>query len=184
MDTIDIYVTRDIISYTDTDTKIILSSICQNYPIIRSIVGIENIIVKNNNFKYGCEINSMLITRNAIRHGETDWNKNLLYASECGSFEIAKLMIDKGATHIMRAFPNACIGGNVNVAKLLRQVSNEKYYGFADGDVYDWNDGLIFACKHNNNEMISYLIEIGATNCNHCNKSMREHLEKMKKMKN
>jgi hypothetical protein len=43
-----------------------------------------------------------------------------------------------------------------------------------------YNNGLTFACRHNNKKIIEYMIEHGAKRCQYCYRTPEEHLSEGK----
>ena len=63
-----------------------------------------------------------------ISSGANDWNRGLLGACLGGHLELAKLMISKGANDWYRGLYGACEGGHLELAQLMisKGISKDK----------------------------------------------------------
>ncbi len=106
---------------------------------------------------------------------------SVLIANACiyGHVELAKYFIsqhldDIGPINFSMCFDRACSRGHVNIINMLWERQENQHEIIID--MSDINDGLALACKNGRTAAVACLIELGATTCEHCDKSMPDHI--------
>jgi len=95
------------------------------------------------------------------------WNIGLRGACRGGHLDLAKLMIEKGASDCFNlALEDACLGGHREIVDFLIEKGAR-----------NWNWGIILACQSKHQDLVKLMIEKGATKCGYCFKTIKEHLE-------
>ncbi len=67
-------------------------------------------------------------------------------------------MIEKGASDWNLGLQGGCIGGNLDVVKIMIEMGAD-----------NWNRGLNSACREGHLNLVKLMIKKGATKCCNCN---------------
>ena len=149
---IDCYTIRDILSYTGTDTKLIMNIVNRQY---HTNIDTSDIYKTNSLrlIKYKIAIGKLIITEG--RFG--------LICQYC-DIEIIQLIISNGVNYWNDGLQGACMGGHMDIIQLMiNQGAN------------NWDEGFYYACERGYTDIIQLMINKGATECTWCNKSIEEH---------
>jgi len=124
--------------------------------------------IENENYEFVHKNKNISININIvhklIKNGYNNWNTGLLYACRYGNIDIVKLMIEKGATNDNNGFRpifnhalyNACLfNSGYNIVKYMIEIGADNY-----------NEGLYYACRSRNLDIINLLIDKGANDWN------------------
>jgi hypothetical protein len=147
----------------------------------------------NDGLLIACEIGSTDIANEMITHGANHFNNALKKACGYGHCELAKLMIKHGANKLNHGFIAACLHGHFDLVTLMiGHGANNWDHGLFNACISDsveivnlmvehgatdLNQGLTCACYVKNKEIIARLIQLGASRCDHCKKSMAQHVQ-------
>jgi ankyrin repeat protein len=117
-----------------------------------------------NSFMEGAAIRgSFEIVKMMIEHGANKFNRCMEYATNIGSIEIVKLMIELGANDFDKCIATAIFFDRIEIfAFMLDYVSN-------------YNELLVYACNHSNEQIVRILIDRGANNFDECIKIACEY---------
>jgi hypothetical protein len=120
------------------------------------------------------------------------WDWGLSGACRGGHKFVAKLMIEKGAGDYHDGFREACSEGQISAAKLMLQYITDGTEGVSDACYnghnhiielvikkkvanIDWDFILSIACEKRDQKIIETIKSQNIGQCNHCNKSIKEH---------
>lgn len=167
-------------------------------------IDIINFMLKNgaDNWNYGlkgaCRGGHMDIVKLMIKKGASYWDKGLRNACRNGHLDIVILMIEQGADDWNGGLYNACKNGHSDIAMLMLEngaddlndgltVACKKYdlllptnwnFGLqSEWCLYDIDKTESTTHVNSNLIIIQILIEYGATLCEHCNRTMQQHLD-------
>lgn len=117
-------------------------------------------------FIMACEYGSL----NTIKYLATEYNvplsSGLISACHRNNPAAISLLIQMGATGIHFALIRSAIEGHLHNVSTLMMLGNPT--------IDDMNRTLYFACKFGRQDIVDYLIEIGATSCS-CKKTIADH---------
>lgn len=87
--------------------------------------------------------------------GAHDWQAAMRFALKSGNLELVKFFLEKGVDNLQKNFYNAASGGKLNVVKFF----------FEQGlDQKTLEGGLAEAAENNHANVVSFLLDAGATN--------------------
>ena len=141
---------------TETEFQFILPKQLQGNPLVDR--NVYNIIHSFNHFenaneglKVACKIGSIDLAKRMIEIGATDWDGGLCGACRGGHVKSVNLMIKRGASYRNLGLKGACEGGHVELVNLMIEKG---------ADNWDW--GLEGACLGGYMEIANYMIKKGA----------------------
>ena len=119
----------------------------------------------NKNIKKNCKNRNIFTIFTILKKNKLNWNFGLYVACYFGHFSIVKLIIESGVDYNSNTLlKKACFGGNLNIINYIIKKGGLKF-----------NNGLFGACKGNHPHIVKLMILLGATRCNYCKKSIKDH---------
>lgn len=83
---------------------------------------------------------------------------------DCKSVEVAKVLLKHVSGLDGTYLKEACRHGQFEMVRLLMET-----------EVFDWDEGMYWACQYGLPGMISYMIEGGAAECPYCGEPLDDH---------
>jgi hypothetical protein len=177
-------------NYNKLDEKDVMQYACQ-YNVILLIKII--IRIGNQHYYWGligaCRGGHIDLVKYMIKLGATDYNNGLNRACFGGYMDIVKYMIELGADDYSGGLFNACVGGDLDIVKYMIECGAKSYNYGLHGACFGKHINMVkYAIKlsANNgsykarlggfNDIVKYMIELGADSCG-CGRPIQEHLD-------